>query len=239
MEIILYVVILALAVNLMANMIWKYLPYTDKRADVWVTVILITICMLIIMSRREDTKVSIAQQPPLQDCPYKLKPYGEMDWQGLLSRANYEVFAVGISLDLISETRLQLLIDKIQQNKGFKVKLFMLNPHGKAIEERTRDEKPPPVTKSLEGKLSTFRRLIKQLGPKDEERLTVKCYDEYPSIAVVIIDTDLFTYSYVYGERGVGSTVTGFEHYQSNPLAGYFVRHLAAIENLATEGACS
>jgi hypothetical protein len=246
MEIILYVIILALAVNLMANMIWKYLPYTDKRADVWVTVIIIIVCVLIIISRKEDTKVSTGQQPPPpQECPYELRKYNEMPWAELISGANYRVSAVGISLTLIDEPRLEQLIEKIKKNKEFKVKLFMLRPHGKAIEERTRDEEPPPIPNVIEGKLSTFRKLIKQLGPDDEKRLTVKCYDEYPTIAVVIIDADLYTYSYIYGERAIRSTVTIFKNYERNPrtsdLAGYFIRHLESIEHKAdkTKDACS
>lgn len=245
MEIVLYVIILALAVNLMANMIWKYLPYTDKRADVWVTIIIIIVCVLIIISRKEDSKVSVRQPPsPPQDY-FEIKKYNEMPWAELISSATFRVTAVGISLTLVDEPRLQILIEKIKKSKEFRVNLFMLKPDGKAVQERTKDEEPPPIPNVIDGKLTTFRKLIDQLGPDDKKRLTIKCYDVYPTVAVIVIDNNLYAYSYIHGHRAIDSPVMIFRDYENNlrtgDLAGYFIRHLDAIERKAdkTKGACS
>ena len=46
---ILYTIISGLVVNLLANMIWKYLPETGKRLDLIITAILIMVCALILL----------------------------------------------------------------------------------------------------------------------------------------------------------------------------------------------
>src|SRR5205085_2582346 len=109
MEIILYVIILALAVNLMANMIWKYLPYMDKRADVWVTIIIIIVCVLIILYRK-DTKDSVVQQPPPpQIVPYEIVKYNQVPWDQIISGANKRVFAIGTLLTRFDRPRVEQL----------------------------------------------------------------------------------------------------------------------------------
>ncbi len=45
----LYVIILSLAVNLLANMIWKYLPGTDRNLDKIVTAVLVGICIILLV----------------------------------------------------------------------------------------------------------------------------------------------------------------------------------------------
>lgn len=53
-QIILFVIILGLVVNLLANIVWKYLPGTDKHFDLYITIVLITICVLIIVFNKPD-----------------------------------------------------------------------------------------------------------------------------------------------------------------------------------------
>ena len=54
----LYVIILGLVVNLLANMIWKYLPGTDHRIDKIVTAILVSICIILLIFYKENSGVS-------------------------------------------------------------------------------------------------------------------------------------------------------------------------------------
>jgi len=51
-QIILFGIILALVINLLANMIWKYLPGTSKHLDIYFTLFLIAICVLLIVFNR-------------------------------------------------------------------------------------------------------------------------------------------------------------------------------------------
>ena len=53
-QVILLVIILGIVINLIANMIWKYLPGTDKHIDVFVSVGLASVCVLLIIFGRDD-----------------------------------------------------------------------------------------------------------------------------------------------------------------------------------------
>lgn len=55
MEIILYLIILGLVVNLIANMIWKYIPGSDKNIDKIASAVLILICVLLVVFIKQDT----------------------------------------------------------------------------------------------------------------------------------------------------------------------------------------
>ena len=83
MEILLYIIILGLVLNLISNMIWKYLPKTEKNIDVWATTVLILICILLVVFKREksvtfndprqetisDVKLSSKEHLPTQEIP--------------------------------------------------------------------------------------------------------------------------------------------------------------------------
>ena len=55
-ELVLYVIILGLVVNLLANMIWKYMPGTEKSIDKIVTCALIVVCALLVVFNNDDSK---------------------------------------------------------------------------------------------------------------------------------------------------------------------------------------
>jgi hypothetical protein len=243
-ETILYVIILALAVNLMANMIWKYLPYTDKRADVWVTIILIIVCVLIIISRNEVTKVSTGQQPPPpQDPPYGIKKYNEVYLEEKIGDAKKQVLAIGTVLSPIPLPRVEKLIEKVKSDPTFKVKLVMMNPKSEMLKARINDEKYSnyeAVRGDIENKLLQLDKLISEkLSSSDKKRMTLQCSNRYPTISVYIIDDNLYTYSYPHGDKASGAAVITFRKYADNPeikyLADFFERHLNSIMEDATE----
>lgn len=67
----LYVIILGLILNLLANMIWKYIPVTDLYVDKIVTAILISACILLIIFYNEPDKNNfpISQQSSEHQSP--------------------------------------------------------------------------------------------------------------------------------------------------------------------------
>ena len=179
--------------------------------------------------------------PHPQDRPYELKKYNEIPWDQLISGANRQVIATGIFLTKFDPPQVEQLIKKIKRDEKFQVKIFVLKPNGSAVKERSRNEYPPPIPSDIAGKLLTFRELLRGLSDSEKDRLTVKYYDVCPSIAVIIIDDDLYTYPYVAGRRATDSTVTVLRKYESNPqikdLAPYFKSHLDYIETKAKKPA--
>lgn len=61
LEIILYVIILGLVVNLMANMIWKYLPFSEKHLDKYFSIVLIVICILLVVFNKPEKQTAMNQ----------------------------------------------------------------------------------------------------------------------------------------------------------------------------------
>ncbi|OFX54747.1 MAG: hypothetical protein A2046_10590 [Bacteroidetes bacterium GWA2_30_7] len=55
-EFILYVIILGIVLNLIANLIWKYLPGSNKHIIIYVSVALIVICVLLVIYYRNNNK---------------------------------------------------------------------------------------------------------------------------------------------------------------------------------------
>ncbi len=228
----------------MANMIWKYLPYTDKRADVWLTVIIIIVCVLIIIYRKEDAKVSIGQQPPPpQEAPYGIKKYNEVYLEEKIGGAKKQVLAIGTLLSPIPPPRVEKLIEKIKSDPTFKVKLVVMNPKSEMLKARISDEKSSDykaVRANIENKILQLDKLIsEQLSSSDKKRMTLKCSDKYPTISVYIIDDDLYTYSYPHGDKAAGAAVIILRKYADNPeikyLADFFEKHLNSVMEDATE----
>jgi hypothetical protein len=58
----LYVIILGLVINLLANMIWKYIPGTNRHFDKIVTAALVSICIILLILHQEDSSVDASQQ---------------------------------------------------------------------------------------------------------------------------------------------------------------------------------
>lgn len=50
MDVLLYVIILGLVLNLLANMIFKYLPRMENRVDIWATCAMVVICVLLLIN---------------------------------------------------------------------------------------------------------------------------------------------------------------------------------------------
>ena len=237
MELILYVIILALAVNLMANMIWKYLPYTDRRADVWATVIIIIVCILIIISRKEDPKIISGQQPTTTQIPkYEIVPHAKVSWQQLISEAKFRVYATGI---IASSIEPQTLVEKVKNNEQFEAKVILLKPDGRVVEMRADDENMPRNPGKIADRLLSFRELSDDLlNQRAKARMSVKYIDVYPTISVFIIDHNLYAYFYPYRARGISSPVIVFRNIQDNMsdennLAVFFQKHFKAIEEAA------
>src|SRR6266540_736909 len=55
-QFLLYVIILGLVLNLLADMIWKYIPRTNQYIDKIVTGVLISICVLLLIFYKEEHK---------------------------------------------------------------------------------------------------------------------------------------------------------------------------------------
>jgi hypothetical protein len=237
MELVLYVVILGLAINLMANMIWKYLPGSDQRVDAWITISIIIVCVIVIIARKDDPNSNTQKQTSTTTVPsYELVSHDSVPWQQLIREAKFRVYATGILASAVNE---QNLVEKVKNNEQFQATLILLKPNGKFVGLRADDENMPRNPRRIADKLITFRELSQQfLSQEARGRLTIKCIDVYPTISVFIIDHDLYAYFYPYRAKGTSSPVIVFRNIDDNTLdsrdlATFFQRHFKAIDDVA------
>ena len=62
----LYVVLIGLIINLIANMIWKYIPVSNKHIDKIVTAVLMVVCVILIILfnyKKDDKEGEVAFEP--------------------------------------------------------------------------------------------------------------------------------------------------------------------------------
>jgi hypothetical protein len=165
-----------------------------------------------------------------------MHPCSQINWGAIIDRAQTEVRAVGFALMKIADAERTLLVAKIKDS-DLRVVLILNNPLAETARTRARDEDgndlaPADIAKIslrlLESRdhLKTFRK---------EKRLVVKHVDRYPTIAVVIVDEDLYAYFYPFGRLATNSPILVFRDYKRDELATFFSNHLDELEAVAKE----
>jgi len=239
MDIFLYIIVLGVAINLGTNVIFKYMPGSDKRVDVFVSVALIIICVVIIMARKDDPKGSSEKQASIPTPSYKIVSRDSISWGELIRNAKFRVYATSILASGVDEQGLVDLVEKVKTNTQFQVKLILLKPNGKFVGIRADDEKMSRNPGRIADKLITLKELSEEkLTLEAKKRLSVKCIDVYPTISVIIIDHDLYAYFYPYRAKGTSSPVVVFQNIDDNTdesrnLVAFFQQHFQAIDDAA------
>lgn len=161
--------------------------------------------------------------------PYTVRSYSSIDWKKLIQGAQREVRAEGTVLDGIDIDDLTKSLTEPRARK-LNVKLVLLDPEGQAVEQRMRDEGPTGHDNRfhIREKIRSFQFAQTSAGSdlwKDRFRLVVR--DTYPTMAVIVVDDDLYAYFYALRKKGTESPVLQFSNYRnSGSLATLFEDHL-------------
>jgi hypothetical protein len=151
----------------------------------------------------------------------------------LIEDAQNRVLATGFILDPIDP---KLLADKIKENRNFEVKIVLVEPTSQIVCQRDADgvrDKTP----SYEKLLSQIKRFNIYRKGLPEEKYWVKLSSHYPTMAVYIIDNDVYAHFYPYGVSGSDSPILRLDQKDKN--ADFFMRHFESIfrdsQSLPTE----
>jgi hypothetical protein len=234
MEFLLYGIILLLALSLLAKFIYRWVP-TDSRTYRIAVITVMAICALLAVYRRPAQELPAPTQAATD---YEIALLGDVHLDALATSANSRVRGAGAMLAAVGPDAMTRLIERALTNDRFEVKLIMLKPNGRAAIERAQDEGTPrdslKLMNLLAKKLVEFHNKIKDLPPKIRSNLTIKCIDAYPTIAVLIIDNDLYAWWYRYGSGERDKPVIILKNYETNPrtikLSRFFLDHLDAVE---------
>lgn len=194
---------------------------------------------------------------PSQEFQPEVTTYIEAGLEEKIKGAESRVLAIGTKLTPFERPLVEHLLDKINSKTSFEVHLVLSNPNSDSLKQRIEDEQsrdlPEEQRKAraqteisgvqveIRRKFSWLGDVMARLNPdkKDKGLMTIKCSSAYPSIAVIVIDDDLYTYSYPHGENAAKSVVIAFRNYTHNPqtrhLAEFFERHLKSIVKGAAE----
>lgn len=148
------------------------------------------------------------------------------DLEKSIKDAKTKIEAVGYVLKIIDP---DFINNKMKGTPTFTAKIVMVDPLGskKVICQRQYDEdnKPRNYTQILERIKEFIQKSKNSLG----DHLQLGLTDVYPTIAVIIIDDDLYTYFFPYHGLGTDSPVIKFRNYNQDERAKFFENHLRKI----------
>jgi pyrimidine deaminase RibD-like protein len=172
-------------------------------------------------------KASVAQE---------LLPHSAINWASIIEDARTELRACGFALAKVADVEATRLVAKMRES-DFRAVLILNNPLAATATMRVDDERKNLLALSDIAKITLrlldHRNDLKRLGK--EQLLVVKHVNPYPTIAVVVVDNDLYAYWYPYGQLGTDSPILVFRGYKQSTLAKFFLDHLEALECIAEE----
>jgi hypothetical protein len=170
---------------------------------------------------------------PTGNKSYELKPQDQVPWESVLKQAKHKLQASGIALTHINT---ETLTSKVAHEE-VQATLVMVDPCGDAVKRRQEDEGNDSASQNIFHQLKGFGRYTSdsKLSPKEklklEKSLEIWLIEGYPTMAIIIVDDDLYAYFCTYGSSCATSPVLIFKNYHGNPDAEYFARQFSTIFN--------
>jgi hypothetical protein len=160
---------------------------------------------------------------------YELKAQQDILWDAAVKNAKSRIWASGIALSKLNP---QLIAEKVKE--GVPVQMAYLSPCGDVIKQRMDDENNPDAAVNIKANLNKFDTFTRDFNVMQKDSLKVKLTNVYPTMVVIIIDNDLYTYFCPYGAVCSNSPVLVFKDYEKKPkstAAKFFEDHFIAVCN--------
>jgi hypothetical protein len=138
-----------------------------------------------------------------------------------LAQARTRVQAVGYVVTGISP---DYMSRKFKLYPKFEATMIMTDPFADAICRREYDE--DNQARNYQGIIMKLREFRQKTKPFIGERFRVGVSNVYPTMTVIIIDDDLYTYFYPFRGIGIESPVLKFANFNSDERAKFFQKHL-------------
>ena len=173
--------------------------------------------------------VTAASHPHPQPPEFAVVDHAGINWQHLIKRVDRVVSAEGIALDNLE---VHDVVNVLKKPGRPEVNLVFLDPEGTAVCQRSKDENPVAPHNNvvrIRDKIRSFQVAEKTvLGDAERGRLHLLVRDTYPTMAVYVLDDDLYVYFYSLGKLGTESPVLKFADYNKSDLAHFFSDQLEA-----------
>ena len=141
-----------------------------------------------------------------------------------LKGAEATILASGFALDMIDS---DLINDKVRKYPQFKAKIVLVNPlDTNVICMREQDEKNDRTYGKILLRIRSFHSNAKNLLGNN---LTLGVTNTYPTMSVIIVDNDMYTYFFPYNSYGTASPVLRFNNYLKDERAKFFYHHYEEI----------
>jgi hypothetical protein len=172
-------------------------------------------------------------QPQAAPPDYELKAQKDIQWDAAVQNARSRIWATGVALSKLDP---KLVAERVKA--GVAVQLVYVNPCGEAVKKREEDEHNPHASGNIMNVIRKFVDFTKDFDATQKQSLHIMRTDTYPTMVVMIIDSDLYAYFCPYGAECSTSPVLFFKGYREkipeNPAAKFFDNDFAAICSQAT-----
>jgi hypothetical protein len=161
----------------------------------------------------------------------------EINWANELNGATKEVRAYGFGLVNIADVNRNILIQKIISEPSFAVSIILGKPDSAAAATRMQDEKDNHhATKDIAKILLRLTEIAKSqlTSRKQASRFKLLVSDKYPTNAVIIIDSKMYIFPYLFGLLGTDAPVLRIQNYAYDNRAKPFLQHLLELEKAAS-----
>lgn len=135
----------------------------------------------------------------------------------------------GIALNILWKPEvIEILKERVMARKA-RVKIFLADPESPLIRARLAEESafPYPTTEGEQAIRNVLMKL-QAMASIDPERFVVYKFHHYPTLAIIIIDQDIFTYAYGYKTVGTVSPMLHL-HGLRTPQAQFYVNQMEAL----------
>ncbi len=164
---------------------------------------------------------------------YELKAQKDILWDAAVQNAKSRIRATGVALSKLDP---KLVAERVKA--GVAVQLVYVNPCGETVKQRQKDENNPHASMNITSVIRKFGDFTRDFNTSQNQLLQIKRTDTYPTMVVVIIDNDLYTYFCPYGAECSTSPVLVFKGYSGktpmNPSAAFFEKAVNATCSRAT-----
>lgn len=135
----------------------------------------------------------------------------------------------GIALNILWRPEvIEILKDRVMARQA-RVKIFLADPESPNIKARLAEESafPYPTTEGEQAIRNVLAKM-QTIASIDPERFSVCKFHHYPTLAILIIDQDIFVYAYGYKTVGTVSPMLHL-HGLRTPQAQFYVRQIETL----------
>jgi hypothetical protein len=217
-----YVTLLAVALLVVDDLVSQFTMFKILSASAQRTIIVLAIALFIITYYKKMNSIQVSIQEmsgDYQGVVGVLEPYATLDFAEILSRCETVrlLTVAGTKTGNLGNSQIQELL--LDSHRKSKVEIILGNPYSEAVKYRYNHDEPTSYEAGLDGikrRLVWLYNIKEQLPLATKKRISIKVFDNYPTISIIQGDNDIYSGVYAYKMRGADCPII-----HANTTEGY------------------